>query len=114
MCHVCFKYCNPAGTFRLSGQLRVVPTSPVNYSHPVERDTPDEACEDSLKAWSVGHTEPPPPVEVAHCQKAWDVLHVNINAAFKAIQTLPQMPLSKPSYRLPVGKSQELGFMRYK
>ena len=65
-------------------QLRVAPTSPVYYSHPVERDTPYEACEDALKAWSVGHTEPPPPVEVAHCQKAWDVPRVN--AAFKAIQ----------------------------
>ena len=48
------------------------------------RDTPCEACEDALKAWSVGHTEPPPLVKVAHCQKAWDVPRVN--AAFKAIQ----------------------------
>ena len=48
------------------------------------RDTPYDACEDALKAWSVGHTEPPPPVEVSHCQKAWDVPRVN--AAFKAIQ----------------------------
>ena len=29
----------------------------------------------------MGHTEPPPPVEVAHCQKAWDVPRVN--AAFQ-------------------------------
>ena len=48
------------------------------------RDTLYDACEDALEAWSVGHTEPPPPVEVAHCQKAWDVPRVN--AAFKAIQ----------------------------
>ena len=34
------------------------------------RDTPYDACEDALKAWSVGHTEPPPPVEVAHCRKS--------------------------------------------
>ena len=75
------------------------------------RDTTYNACEDALKAWSVGHAEPPPPVEVAHCQKNWDV--PLSKPPLKPSRALPQMPLPKPGYWLLVRKSLELGFMHY-
>ena len=48
------------------------------------RDCPYKACEAALRAWRVGHEEPPPLAADHSLQKAWDTPRVE--ATFKAIQ----------------------------
>ena len=57
------------------------------------RDTPYQVCEAALRAWRVGHEEPPPLVADHSRQKAWDTPRVE--ATFKAIQAAaPDNPAS--------------------
>ena len=57
------------------------------------RDTPYQVCEAALRAWRVGHEEPPPLVADHSRQKTWDTPRVE--ATFKAIQAAaPDNPAS--------------------
>ena len=66
-------------------RLRVAPTSSVYCFHPGRlRDTPYQGCEAALRAWRVGHEEPPSLATDHSHQKAWDT--PRIKATFKVIK----------------------------
>ena len=73
------------------------------------RDTPYQALDAALRAWSVGHEEPPPPATEYSHQKARDTPRVE--ATFKTIQAAAPDASARACLLEPAGRSQGHGSM---
>ncbi len=99
---------NPAGTFHLfdlcCGLHRCHPSTASTQA----KGRPHQPCEAALRAWSVGHEEPPPLATDHSRQKAWDT--PRLKPLSKQSKQQPQMPLREPVSLRPAGRSQGHGF----